>query len=608
MSKTDKEDEEVYGDDYDTYEREKEFVQDVATKHNVVMFSKTWCPFCKKLKALFEANKIRYNALELDTHSNGPNIQDALEELTGSKRPVPAVYICKKFRGGYNEIYSAWANGTLEEWLQCKETDFTFDLLVLGGGSGGIAAAKEAAKLGKKVAIVDYVAPTPKGTTWGLGGTCANVGCIPKKLMHRAALIYHDIKDAESFGWEVEPPETHNWESMIEKIQEHIDSLNWEYKKQLRELGIVYHQGKGMLKDRHTVEVIGKEGKKTELQGSTILIAVGGRPMYLDAVGAEKCCITSDDLFSLKSNPGRTLVIGGGHIAVECASFLNVFGCEVKLMARKNLLKRMDQDFVKRITRHLEAHGIEINYDAFAIKFYKPKYQNKIFVEGMDGQGDKFCEEFDTVITALGRWPNTECIGLMTVGVQLDEHTKKVIVNRRDQTTVSNIFAIGDCRYGTPDLTPISKKAGKLLARRLFGMSDVFFDYKLIPNTIYTPLEYSFVGESEEHAYDIHGDAIEIYHNIFQPYESVLSNRFDSRSYVKIICQKVPSEGEKIIGIHIYGPNASEIIQGYALAVKMGATKEQLDSLVGIHPTCAEFLTNLCITKRSGEDIEQIVC
>ncbi|XP_014258548.1 thioredoxin reductase 1, cytoplasmic-like isoform X2 [Cimex lectularius] len=603
MSKTDKEDEEVYGDDYDTYEREKEFVQDVATKHNVVMFSKTWCPFCKKLKALFEANKIRYNALELDTHSNGPNIQDALEELTGSKRPVPAVYICKKFRGGYNEIYSAWANGTLEEWLQCKETDFTFDLLVLGGGSGGIAAAKEAAKLGKKVAIVDYVAPTPKGTTWGLGGTCANVGCIPKKLMHRAALIYHDIKDAESFGWEVEPPETHNWESMIEKIQEHIDSLNWEYKKQLRELGIVYHQGKGMLKDRHTVEVIGKEGKKTELQGSTILIAVGGRPMYLDAVGAEKCCITSDDLFSLKSNPGRTLVIGGGHIAVECASFLNVFGCEVKVLVPDQFLEHVDSGMAERLKSHMETRGVEFFIGARLHSFGMDS--NKILVQGVAKDGESFSELFDCVILDVGRCANTYGINLDKIGIETEPKFGKVIVNERDRTTVSNIFAIGDCstRGGGGDLCMVARKEGVYFARRLYKMTDASIDYNTIPYTIFTTLEYGYVGLTEENARKKFGDDVEVYHNLFQPYISRAAQRFDSRSYIKLITLKTLGNKEKILGIHILAPNAGEIIQGYALALKLGATKESLDALAVTFPTVGDFLNDLSITVTSGEEI-----
>ena len=237
---------------------------------------------------------------------------------------------------------------------------YDYDLIVIGGGSGGLAASKEAARLGKKVAVCDFVVPSPAGTSWGLGGTCVNVGCIPKKLMHQAALLGEAVQDAKSFGWEVEKKEVkHNWTKMVEEIQSHIGGLNWGYRVALREKEVTYLNEFAEFIDEHKLKTVNKKGKEKEITADKFIIATGGRPKYPDIPGVENG-ISSDDLFSLPHNPGKTLLVGASYIALECAGFLAALGCDTTVMVRSILLRGFDQQMAVKIGDYMEEHGVNM--------------------------------------------------------------------------------------------------------------------------------------------------------------------------------------------------------------------------------------------------------
>uniref|UniRef100_A0A2R8MUI3 Thioredoxin reductase 2 n=1 Tax=Callithrix jacchus TaxID=9483 RepID=A0A2R8MUI3_CALJA len=233
-----------------------------------------------------------------------------------------------------------------------------YDLLVIGGGSGGLACAKEAAQLGRKVAVVDYVEPSPRGTRWGLGGTCVNVGCIPKKLMHQAALLGGLIRDAPHYGWEVAQPVPHDWRKMAEAVQNHVKSLNWGHRVQLHDRKVKYFNVKAGFVDKHTVRGVAKGGKEILLSADHIVIATGGRPRYPAHIeGALEYGITSDDIFWLKESPGKTLVVGASYVALECAGFLTGIGLDVTVMMRSIPLRGFDQQMSSLVTEHMASHG-----------------------------------------------------------------------------------------------------------------------------------------------------------------------------------------------------------------------------------------------------------
>jgi pyruvate/2-oxoglutarate dehydrogenase complex dihydrolipoamide dehydrogenase (E3) component len=236
---------------------------------------------------------------------------------------------------------------------------YQYDLIVIGGGSGGLACSKEAALLGAKTVCLDYVKPSWQGTTWGLGGTCVNVGCIPKKLMHQAALLGEGLKDAKSYGWNVPGDITHDWAAMVGAVQDHIASLNFGYRVALREKGVVFENSLGSFVDSHTIQCVDKKGKTKTITGRRIVIAVGGRPKPLDIPGGE-LAISSDDLFSLSAAPGKSLVIGASYVALECAGFLVGLGYDVTVLVRSILLRGFDQQCAELIGAYMVAHGTKL--------------------------------------------------------------------------------------------------------------------------------------------------------------------------------------------------------------------------------------------------------
>jgi len=526
-------------------------------------------------------------------------------------------------------------------------------IIVIGGGSGGLAAAKEAAVLGKKVALLDFVMPTPIGTTWGLGGTCVNVGCIPKKLMHTAALLGEALKDSRAYGWNTPEGITHDWDKMVQEIQDHIGSLNWGYRTALREKSVNYLNAYGVFVDPHTIECTDRAKKKTRLTARRFLIATGGRPKYPGIPGDKEFGITSDDVFSLPKAPGKTLVVGASYVALECAGFLHGLGYDTTVMVRSILLRGFDQQLAEMIGSYMSSHGI---------KFVRPavpkrveKLENEKLKVTYDLNGGEISEEFDTVLWAIGRDPETHKINVAAAGVQIDSRTGKIHTTY-ERTNVPHIYAIGDIIVDDPskrslELTPVAIQAGILLARRLYAGSTTPMDYINVPTTVFTPLEYGAVGYSEEEAIEefdkvkgaagpagktVDGGAggkaaasgacdvksggdcaaaevtpekssrLEVYHSFFKPLEWTVSHREDNACYAKIICDK--EDRERVVGFHVLGPNAGEITQGFALGLKLGATKADFDRTVGIHPTTAEEFTTLTVSKSSGQAAEKTGC
>ncbi|XP_072096970.1 thioredoxin reductase 2, tandem duplicate 2 [Mobula birostris] len=484
---------------------------------------------------------------------------------------------------------------------------YDYDLLVIGGGSGGLACSKEAARYGKKVAVLDYVEPSPKGTRWGLGGTCVNVGCIPKKLMHHGALLGSTIKDAQKYGWDVPLPVCHDWGIMANAVQNYVKSLNWGHLVQLQDKKVKYLNLKGVFIDQHTIQGVSKKGEKNLLTAENIVLATGGRPRYPADIPGSEFAISSDDIFWLQDSPGKTLVIGASYVALECAGFLTGLGLDTSLMIRSIPLRGFDQQMAHLVTDHMTSYGTRIYWKCTPVKIEKlSSGRLQVVWKNLESSIEER-ESFDTVMWAVGRAPETQSLHLDKAEVQVNPETGKVIVGTGEETSTSHIYAIGDIAEGRPELTPTAIKAGKLLAHRLFGRSTRLMDYENVPTTVYTPLEYGCVGLSEEEAVRRYGeDNIEIYHAFYKPLEFTVAERDAAQCYIKMVCLR--EDDQRILGLHFIGPNAGEVIQGFALGIKCNATYSELTSTVAIHPTSAEEVNKLNITKRSGLDATVTSC
>ncbi|VDM94917.1 unnamed protein product [Thelazia callipaeda] len=501
---------------------------------------------------------------------------------------MPLVFIKGDCCGSLKELHHHEAKGTLSEWLK----EHQYDLAVIGGGSGGLAAAKEAARLGKKVVCMDYVKPSTIGTTWGLGGTCVNVGCIPKKLMHQAALLGEYIEDAKKYGWEIpEGEKVLNWDKLKNAVQDHIASLNWGYRVQLREKSVTYLNSYASFAGSHQLNLVNKKGK------------------------VEKVTADRDDLFSLPYNPGKTLCVGASYISLECAGFLRGIGNDVTVMVRSILLRGFDQDMAERIRRHMLELGIKF-VQSVPVKYEKLEEptNNKpglirvhTIQEREDGIKEEVAEEFNTILMAIGRNAVTHDLGLEVIGVDRTKSGK--IIGRREQSvSCPYVYAVGDILDGCPELTPVAIQAGRVLMRRLCTGNSELTEYDKIPTTVFTPLEYGCCGLSEEDAIQKYGaDNINVYHNVFIPLEYTIPERKEnSHCYCKLVCLK--NEQDLVLGFHILAPNAGEITQGFALAFKFNAKKSDFDRLIGIHPTVAENLTTITILKEDGQALKATGC
>ena len=468
------------------------------------------------------------------------------------------------------------------------QNDIIYDLFVIGGGSGGLAAASAAAAYGAKVGLADYVKPSPAGTQWGLGGTCVNVGCIPKKLFHFAGLLGEAKGDLESVGWKIDSNAPNDWEHLSERITDYIKSLNYGYKKKLLDEKIKYYNALASLLSHNEIELTDKNGKKEKVKAKNILIATGGRPSD-PAIPGKEHAISSDDIFWMKKKPGKTLIVGASYISLECGGFLHALGVDVTIMVRSILLRGFDQQIANKVGEYMENQGVRFIKKAVPVKIELNK-QGKKVVTFKQGE-DEIEDQFDTVMFAIGRSADTWGLNLEKVGVKVAKNGK-IIAGDDDKTSVDNIYSIGDVCNGRLELTPTAIMAGRLLAARLFNNGKRQMSYKYVATTVFTPIQYGCCGYAQEEAEEKFGkDNIVAYGSLYKPLEWNVNYERTQYAYAKVVVNK--AENDKIIGFHYLGPHAGEVTQGFAVALLKGITKEDLDYTVGIHPTMAEVTIGL---------------
>jgi glutathione reductase (NADPH) len=443
-----------------------------------------------------------------------------------------------------------------------------YDLLVIGGGSGGLAHAQRAAEYGARVAVVEY---------GPLGGTCVNVGCVPKKVMWYAAHHAHSFHHLADYGFDVEV-KGHDWPGLKARRDAYIERLNGIYENNLEKRGVTHIEGHARFVDAHTVDVGGRQ-----VSADRIVISTGGRPSVPDIPGTE-LGITSDDFFELEERPQRVLIAGSGYIAVELAGVFNALGSDVQLVVRKDSILR---DFDSMLSQRLMDCMDRFNVDVVTRVVPKAldKTEQGLVLHAEDGR--RF-GPVDCVLWAIGRAPNTSTLDAEKAGVELDAQGF-VPTDEFQKTNVDNIFAIGDVT-GRAALTPVAIAAGRRLADRLYGgMEGRHLEYDVIPTVIFSHPTIGTVGLTEEEARAKYGEDIKIYMSDFiGMYYALGTNK--KRSVMKLI---TAGEDERVVGCHIIGEGADEMLQGFAVAIRMGATKKDFDDTVAIHPTSAEELVTM---------------
>lgn len=425
---------------------------------------------------------------------------------------------------------------------------------------------------------------------------------------------------APDYGWDISlKNEQVKWEVLRENVQNYIKATNFGYVSKMREVGADYIEAKASLGPSNQVE-FNFDGKDYKLKAKNIVVATGGRPRYLpntiEGFKFEKEAITSDDLFALDKSPGKTLVVGGGYIAIECAGFIKELGHEVIMINRSSFLRVFDQTVAGKIMENMTGGGLKA-FGKASIS-HVTKEENGQYLVKLKIDGEEKMARVDSILFAIGRDPNTSIV--QTKDVRINPNTMKIEGRKEEpeRTSVDNIYAIGDLLEGVPELMPVAQKSGKLLAHRIHHrikgdiseeeiLDKYSMDYTYIPTTVFSNVEYSFVGLTEEEAVEKYGeDNIEVYQRETTPLENSIYSKNDKTAYMKLICER--TSDEKVIGIHYLGPSAGEVIGGFALAMKLGLTKKQLDKTLGIHPTVSEDLFNMEITKRSGKDYVKTDC
>jgi len=442
--------------------------------------------------------------------------------------------------------------------------EYDYDLFVVGAGSGGVRAARVASELGARVAI---------GEMDRMGGTCVNVGCIPKKLFVYGSHFSYDLEDARGYGWTTES--TFDWATLRANKDREIARLNGIYQGLLERAGVDLFTGQARLLDPHTVEIDG-----TRRSAARILIASGGRAIVPDIPGSEHA-LTSNALFSLEQLPKRMMIVGAGYIALELGSVLCALGVDVTLVHRgEEILRGFDRDLRCHLHDELEAKGMRILLETQVTALRKAE---SAFEAQLDN-GEVL--ETDFPAFAIGREPNVEGLGLEELGIELG-HRGGIVVDDDFTSSVPSIHAVGDVTDHI-QLTPVALAEGMHFAHHFYGQGKHRIDYMSIPTAVFCQPELATVGLTEAEAWHRCQD-VRVYKSVFTPLKLTLSER-NEHTIVKLV---VDASNDRVIGCHMAGHGAAEIIQGLAVAMKAGATKAQFDATIGIHPTSAEEFVTL---------------
>ena len=444
---------------------------------------------------------------------------------------------------------------------------FDYDLFVIGGGSGGVRAARIAAQHGARVAIAEE---------YRYGGTCVIRGCVPKKLLVYASRFRDEFEDAKGFGWTIQPARF-DWATLIANKDKEIERLSQIYVRNLEKAGVSVLRDRAEIADAHSV-VLKKEGRT--VSSRVILIATGATPFKPAIPGAE-FAITSNEAFHLDRLPGRILIAGGGYIAVEFAGIFNGLGAKTTVAYRGGqILRGFDQDLRDGLAEEMRHRGVDIRLNAdIAALAKKGKAIEARLTDGT-------MIEADAVMLATGRNPNTAGLGLEKAGVAMGPKGR-VVVDSRSRTSVESIYAVGDVTDRI-NLTPVAIREGHTFADSVFGGRPVEVDHSNVPSAVFSTPEVGTVGLSEEKAREICGD-VDIYKARFRPMRHTLSGR-QERMLMKLVVEQVSG---KVVGCHIIGPDAAEIVQMAAIAIGMGATKADFDRTMALHPSAAEELVTM---------------
>jgi glutathione reductase (NADPH) len=443
-------------------------------------------------------------------------------------------------------------------------SEYNYDLITIGAGSGGVRASRLAGGYGAKVAIVEELRE---------GGTCVLRGCVPKKLLVYGSHIKEEVLDAEGYGWTVDGL-NHNWEKMIDAKNTELDRLHGIYVNLLNNANVERFHGRGTVVDPHTVSVDGKH-----ITAERILIAVGGWPSTPEIPGIEYA-ISSNEALDLRQRPDRILVVGSGYIAVEFAGIFNSFGSRVDLVFRADqVLRGFDEDIRSTLTDEMTKKGINIISGSLPEKIEKSEKGFRVYLSNKNNI------EVDQVLYATGRSPNTQGLGLAEAGVDLSENGA-IKVNEWNQSNVDSIYAVGDVTDRI-NLTPVAIAEGRAFSETLYNNNPMKTDYTDVPSAVFSQPPIGSVGLSEHEATEVYDD-IDIYISGFRPMKYTMTKNTE-RGLQKLI---VDRKTQRVVGAHMIGLDAAEIIQGIGIAVKMNATKADFDATIGIHPTAAEeFVT-----------------
>ncbi|MBC8999398.1 glutathione-disulfide reductase [Pseudomonas sp. N40(2020)] len=444
---------------------------------------------------------------------------------------------------------------------------YDFDLFVIGAGSGGVRAARFAADFGAKVAVAE---------SRYLGGTCVNVGCVPKKLLVYSAHFSDDFEQAESFGWTAGKA-NFDWSSLIANKNREIDRLNGIYRKLLINSGVTLLEGHARLADANHVDVNGQR-----FSAERILIATGGWPRIPEIPGHEYA-ITSNEAFFLEELPKRILVVGGGYIAVEFAGIFNGLGADTRLLYRGDMfLRGFDQSVRTHLAEELTKRGLRLDFNTDVVRIDKQP-DGSLLATLQDGTQ----LETDSIFYATGRRPMLDSLGLENTRVELTE-AGYIDVNEHFETREPSILALGDV-IGGVQLTPVATAEGMAVARRLFKPEQYRpVDYRHIPTAVFSQPNIGTVGLTEQQAVDL-GHKVVVFESRFRPMKLTLTESSE-QTLMKLV---VDAESDRVLGCHMVGPDAGDIIQGLAIALKAGATKRLFDDTIGVHPTSAEEFVTL---------------